>query len=97
MLAGALLLDPPDVLVVDPFDGELGLVFGDGREVAQEIVNGVAVPKVTEQLGYTHPRAGEAGDPAAYIGRRAEYLVRMRFNVRLLAHGIHSVESVPAL
>ena len=69
-LACACLLDGPDVLVVDPLNRKLRLVFLDGREVAEEVVNGVAVPKVAEQLGHTHARAGETRDAAAYFRRR---------------------------
>lgn len=42
------LLDGSDVLVVDPFNRELRLLFPDGWEVAEEIVDGVAVAKVAE-------------------------------------------------
>ena len=42
------LLDGSDVLVVDPFNRELRLLFPDGREIAEEIVDGVAVAKVAE-------------------------------------------------
>ena len=41
-------LNRPDVLVVDPFDCKLYLVILDGGEVAEEVVNGVAVPQVAE-------------------------------------------------
>lgn len=48
MFARALPLDPLDVLVVDPFDGALGLVSRDGREVVQEIVDGAPVLEVAQ-------------------------------------------------
>ena len=42
------LLDGSDVLVVDPFNRELRLLFPHGREIAEEIIDGVAVAKVAE-------------------------------------------------
>ena len=42
------LLDGFDVLVVDPFNRELRLLFPDGREIAEKIIDGVAVAKVAE-------------------------------------------------